>query len=216
MRDGLTYTQAVVRANAVYPTGNEGIDNYATSFMSALDSGYSEDYADAYATAASKGEDTVAAIQERAKNEIARAGINTEGLATFETTFGELWTSEKTDIINAITVGSSASGRVYGYTQEDWNRSFKKVYDNAIKKLNKTDVSETAKQYAVAEAVGKMGERIFAVYDSTGTYGRKKIPEDIIETQMYNALGTLFYGDLLDVAVKTAGLEAKPPEGETS
>lgn len=183
MAEGVSYDVAAMEAYAVYGTGDEAVDtqnrNYVTTYQKAINAGYDETQA--------------AIVAENYK----KTGNWDTAVASAAVSGGNLVTLY--DGLNAFGRFSADYGNSAEYQAQRWDDvdDWKGVLDRMIKKatenLNATGhaLSDTAKQYAVAEAVG--------------TAIKAAVTEDNIQI-IKSALSSEFSKEALDAAESAAGI----------
>lgn len=177
-----------------YPTSDEKINTYYAAYKDGVSRGYTGDALKAYANAGGGEAGKAAANQilySGYDSELIKSKVDTGDLTKFYSgRFGDFITTEIEDIAGLRNAN-----------QDVWNKSALKMSEKAQKALSKTDLSDTAKQYAEAKALGEQYSRVWDNYRNVNDSEKQAL-----SVKIYNALGSVLSGDMLQVAAQAAGL----------
>ncbi len=194
IKNGTPEDEAWASAYYRYPTSDEKTNLYYAAYKDGVSRGYTGDALKAYANAGGGAAGKAAAneiLYSGYDSELIKSKIDTGDLTKFYSgRFGDFITTEGEDIAGLRNAN-----------QDAWNKSALKMSEKTQKALSKTSLSDTAKQYAEAKALGEQYSRVWNNYRNVDD-GEKQA----LSVKIYNALGTVLDDDMLLVAAQAAGL----------
>lgn len=205
IKEGVDPDEAWADAQYRYGAMSDKDALHYAAYKDGVSRGYTGDALEAYANAGG-GAAGKAAVNEikygTYDNEIRAAGVNLEKQAKFHSAMGfNDWASTEAADITAAWVGNFGKG----YNQSQWDKSIKRTVEQAEKNVNKTALSNEAKDYAVAVSVGRTLARVIEDRDKYAKGAKNALSTADAVVMMYNALGNVFNDDMLQVAAQAAG-----------